>query len=845
VTTVSSPTPIPSPAATHPDSGGETHYVLVIHGTFSAIEAGKIKWFQLDEHDPDNFCHQLNERLARTPLGRAVWRNPMQVFSWSGENGHAERLRAAKELCGVMTDLVRRDPRARIHLVAHSHGGNVVLKAIELYYDTLLYRAFRLSTALQQSILMAGEGEGGDPIDEAFHRAFPNATTGPPEALKELLRGLAESLRSEISTPIPLGAFYRRLHGFNDRRRLIDFEWSVLEMIEKSPDVEVFFDRVSDLSLGVTTPKSFARTWVNSRVSNRLGRVVFLGTPFFRKRWVFLEKGRVPGLDYVLHNLYILPAAALGPLIIIYASIISIMSVVYVLRLVGHALGLAAWPPGPHYWDPTGWPAWLSGASVLVALVLGANALTEYYLFYNTNFYLDVRTLLSKLWIKRKPDGKYYDICRTFNFDRDRKIFVPTTQEEFRLRKVPALVVTAPCLDEALLALSAEPIVYANLVPRIEELLYHPRELRALRAFRRARPPERWARMVEDFLAPAGSDRRAGVPAGRVNQDIVQLFWLTVLPRKIMSKIVPLVIKAASVVIYVAVWFLWVPLRAVLKPYLTSTLVKAVSSAAFGLPASELRGARIEVLGDLDHLSEVFEAKPLDVSDEVLRRERERTPGGRAMRPEAVVTGGAGRYAYLVDAAELKRKRDERERADFDLRLMSAVDGVSHLPVEGKNLVVVAAVDHVLHFRIFDGDGKMAVDTDEKRLTERARTIAYLRDQLESLWPPHELGASEKGLVIAVVTSIVGYTRHAENAWQRILRSTPVLYRRDRAGAEDRRTREQYEDDLARAWFTLEERAKEAFGAVELIHSLYYTNPTVIDEISKFLAEDSMSERVG
>jgi hypothetical protein len=96
--------------------------------------------------------------------------------------------------------------------------------------------------------------------------------------------------------------------------------------------------------------------------------------------------------------------------------------------------------------------------------------------------------------------------------------------------------------------------------------------------------------------------------------------------------------------------------------------------------------------------------------------------------------------------------------AEFDLRLMSEVNGVSRIPTEGKNLVVVAAVDQVLHFRIFDRDGKMVLDTDEKRLTERVRPIEALRNRLERLWPPHELTGNEKDGVITAVTSIVDHT---------------------------------------------------------------------------------------
>jgi len=94
-----------------------------------------------------------------------------------------------------------------------------------------------------------------------------------------------------------------------------------------------------------------------------------------------------------------------------------------------------------------------------------------------------------------------------------------------------------------------------------------------------------------------------------------------------------------------------------------------------------------------------------------------------------------------------------------DLRLMSSVNNVSGIPTEGRNRIIVAAVNNVLHFRIFDGNGKVVVDTDEKKLTGQARQIEDLKKQLESLWPPHELTRSENDRVITAVTSIVGHTR--------------------------------------------------------------------------------------
>jgi WD40 repeat protein len=113
-----------------------------------------------------------------------------------------------------------------------------------------------------------------------------------------------------------------------------------------------------------------------------------------------------------------------------------------------------------------------------------------------------------------------------------------------------------------------------------------------------------------------------------------------------------------------------------------------------------------------------------------------------------------------------------------DLRLMSSVKDVSAIPTAGKRLVIVAAVDHVLHFRIFDSEGKMVVDTDATQRMAHAQQIEDLREQLANLWPPHELTTSEKGRVIGAVTSIVGHTPlvlildQVEEAFTRPLKDT-------------------------------------------------------------------------
>ena len=119
---------------------------------------------------------------------------------------------------------------------------------------------------------------------------------------------------------------------------------------------------------------------------------------------------------------------------------------------------------------------------------------------------------------------------------------------------------------------------------------------------------------------------------------------------------------------------------------------------------------------------------------------------------------------YLVHEYQIKKNaqvllaRARRALAGCDLRLVSSVQDVSDIPTGGKDLVVVAAADDGLHFRMFDGHGNAVVDSDEKRLTDHARQIEDLRKRLAALWPPHELTESEKVPVITAVTSIVGHS---------------------------------------------------------------------------------------
>ena len=117
--------------------------------------------------------------------------------------------------------------------------------------------------------------------------------------------------------------------------------------------------------------------------------------------------------------------------------------------------------------------------------------------------------------------------------------------------------------------------------------------------------------------------------------------------------------------------------------------------------------------------------------------------GGFASTP-ALALNGEGRLELLVrgnDGVLWHLWQEQRagswsewlSHGGFDLRLISGLDDVSGISTEGRNLIIVAAVNHMLHFRIFDGDGKLVVDNDQRSLTDQTQPIEDLRKRLEEL----------------------------------------------------------------------------------------------------------------
>ena len=92
----------------------EMNVFVLVHGTFARGSA----WVAKDSP----ICRTIRTASEDTPC-RII------AFKWTGKNSHSERIRAGKMLERLIVKLVRIRPHARIFLIGHSHGGNVILYA--------------------------------------------------------------------------------------------------------------------------------------------------------------------------------------------------------------------------------------------------------------------------------------------------------------------------------------------------------------------------------------------------------------------------------------------------------------------------------------------------------------------------------------------------------------------------------------------------------------------------------------------------------------------------------------------------------------------------------------------
>jgi hypothetical protein len=107
--------------------------IILVHGTWAAPVEGKHQWYQEPSATPADktFVEKLNTALAHLGSEARCWAHcvpPTTPFAWSGANSWVDRANAADALAAYINRL--QESGWRCHVVAHSHGGNIVAEAV-------------------------------------------------------------------------------------------------------------------------------------------------------------------------------------------------------------------------------------------------------------------------------------------------------------------------------------------------------------------------------------------------------------------------------------------------------------------------------------------------------------------------------------------------------------------------------------------------------------------------------------------------------------------------------------------------------------------------------------------
>jgi Alpha/beta hydrolase len=116
------------------DSSGDivNETVILVHGTFANSESKSPAWWE----PRSDFVKELDATLAAGGSVARCWAGYFfkyqrpAMFAWTGDNSQSQRRAASRALAELLVDF-ERTMNFRYHIVAHSHGGNVVLNALD------------------------------------------------------------------------------------------------------------------------------------------------------------------------------------------------------------------------------------------------------------------------------------------------------------------------------------------------------------------------------------------------------------------------------------------------------------------------------------------------------------------------------------------------------------------------------------------------------------------------------------------------------------------------------------------------------------------------------------------
>jgi hypothetical protein len=372
------------------------HYVFLIHGTWGRDPQG---WYRVDADG--SFAERLASRLVGAPLEGALWRD-IEVFEWSGDNTHEARMAGANDLAQLLLRmrLYRSLENVRFHFVAHSHGGNVLLAALPIYIADL---PAMLLNAMRFPRWVSDQATAAQFFDAARHfrayvasRSGPGNVTGDQRLIEDVKQWVkrVEAAHTKFLSLTP-GTF-----------------WELNKLLLLSAYIL--------LRLG-TYP-----------IGHGIASAVFLGTPFYYKRWrADVWRRAVDRVSTAVAEAALLGAGA------------------YLALLAG--AGFLSWL-SPVAWigfNPARWPMALQalvGVASLAGVIMGTRRLPG---SADTNVYFD-----ETMFLERQGTSPLTELGGRRLFD--------------------ALVVTAGYLDEAYSGLSSFPLM-EQIAPRLVDRILAPR----------------------------------------------------------------------------------------------------------------------------------------------------------------------------------------------------------------------------------------------------------------------------------------------------------------------------------------------------------------------------------
>ena len=328
--------------------------VFLVHGTWGKEEAA---WYQ-----PGVNSNGFPENLKNALLECGIQENSVSyvAFEWSGLNSHQSRLEGASALAAKLLKLSEEDSEVKFHFVAHSHGGNVVLKALEIYLNE------RPSEISPRIIDTRNTVELSKKFLED-HAAGKLPFNTLSKESDELLNQLSETLKSIANRNI------KRYRVSLYDGSMWDSEKSRLKGILAKLYRHVF-----------TLPQH-----------HQIGGLVTLGTPFYEKRWKLSQLSQ--HVNKFLHFLSFMPMSLIT---------------VYIHSIAGNwLLALTPWVPWVGF-NPQNWKTLHLGIFAVLGVVISADFAKSEKLEspVDTNVYFDEATI--PYYLRILGNNK---ICRVLN----------------------------------------------------------------------------------------------------------------------------------------------------------------------------------------------------------------------------------------------------------------------------------------------------------------------------------------------------------------------------------------------------------------------------------------------